>query len=103
MVVKQSISLHRMIHGFTCAGMLPTQYIKISRFAGIGTVKHGYISKGFSTNVVLRSISTLSFLVYNQCGYIEVVKGLAEKCMQAAVDEVRTLADYTTKGEVTNC
>ena len=35
-----------MIHGFTCAGMLPTQFIKMSRFAGIGTVKHGYIKQG---------------------------------------------------------
>lgn len=51
-------SLNRMIHGFTCAGMLPTQYIKLSRFAGIGTVKHGYISKGSQCLVVLLYIST---------------------------------------------
>ena len=42
MVVRDYNSLRRMIHGFTCAGMLPTQYIKMSRFAGIGTAKHGY-------------------------------------------------------------
>ena len=47
MVVRDCNSLRRMIHGFTCAGMLPTHYIKMSRFAGIGTAKHGYISKGF--------------------------------------------------------
>ena len=47
MVVRDCKSLRRMIHGFTCAGMLPTQYIKMSRFAGIGTIKRGYISKGF--------------------------------------------------------
>ena len=47
MVVRDCNSLRRMIHGFTCAGMLPTHYIKMSRFAGIGTAKPGYILKGF--------------------------------------------------------
>ena len=37
-----------MVHGFTCAGVLPTQYIKFSEFAGMGHVGHGYIKKGSS-------------------------------------------------------
>ncbi len=90
-----------MIHGFTCAGMLPTQFIKLSRFAGIGTVKHGYISRGFKLFVVVvQSFYCVSSLVYNHCGYIEVVSGLAEKSMQAAVDEVKMLAEYSANGEV---
>lgn len=36
----------RMVHSFTSAGILPTQYMKLSMFAGIGVVKHGYMSKG---------------------------------------------------------
>ena len=28
----------RLIHGFTCAGILPTQYLHFSHFAGIGVV-----------------------------------------------------------------
>ena len=35
-----------MVHAFTCAGILPTQFIKLCTFADIGTVKHGYISQG---------------------------------------------------------
>ena len=35
-----------VVHGFTCAGVLPTQYIKFARFSGIGSVGHGYIRQG---------------------------------------------------------
>ena len=40
------------------------------------------------------------FLVYNRRGYVEVVSRLAEHSMQAAVEEVQTLPDYPTNGEV---
>ena len=40
------------------------------------------------------------FLVYNRHGYIEVVGQLAQDSMQAAVDEVQSLPEYPTKGEV---
>ena len=36
----------RLVHSFTCAGMLQTQYIKFSLFAGFGTVKNAYIRQG---------------------------------------------------------
>ena len=36
----------RLVHGFTCAGVLPTQYTKFARFSGIGSVGHGYIRQG---------------------------------------------------------
>ena len=38
--------VHRMIHAFTSAGMLPSQYINFSTFSGIGNVGHRYISRG---------------------------------------------------------
>lgn len=42
----------------------------------------------------------LSCIVYKRGGYIEVVSGMAERSMQAAVEEVRTLAEYSRNGEV---
>ena len=41
-----------MVHSLTCAGVLPVQYIKLSKFAGIGHVGHGYMKKGTKKNVV---------------------------------------------------
>lgn len=35
-----------MVHSFTCAGILPTQYIKLCNFSMIGTVGQKYIRKG---------------------------------------------------------
>ena len=40
----------RFVHGFTCAGVLPSQYINLSRFAGIGNVGHKYIKQGLYSN-----------------------------------------------------
>ena len=36
---------YRLVHVFTCACMLPHQYINFSTFAGIGTVGKWYIRK----------------------------------------------------------
>jgi len=38
---------HRVIHSFTAAGILPSQYTNLSRFAGLGTVGGGYITQGW--------------------------------------------------------
>ena len=38
--------------------------------------------------------------VYETCGYLRLAQEVAGESMQAAVDEVRTLPDYATKGEV---
>ena len=35
-----------MVHSFTCAGILPSQYIHFPKFAGIEVVGHGYIKHG---------------------------------------------------------
>jgi hypothetical protein len=43
---------------------------------------------------------SLSSLVYNRCGYIEIVQERAVKSMKAAVDEVKALPEYATSGEV---
>ena len=36
----------RLIHGFTCAGILPSQYLHFSQFAGIGVLGSWYIQAG---------------------------------------------------------
>ena len=36
----------RLVHGFTCAGVLPTQYINFARFADLGRMGHAYIRQG---------------------------------------------------------
>ena len=41
-----------MVHNFTCAGVLPTQYIKLSKFMGMGRLGHGYMKKGMNETVI---------------------------------------------------
>ena len=36
----------RLIHAFTCAGILPRQYVHFSKFAHIGNVGKWYINEG---------------------------------------------------------
>ena len=36
----------RLVHSFTCAGILPTQYLKFCKFAGMGHVGYRYMEKG---------------------------------------------------------
>ena len=50
--------------------------------------------------MVLCNGSYYIIVVYNKRGYIEIVKELADQCMQAAVDEVKMRDEYTTNGEV---
>ena len=38
--------LYRLVHAFTSAGMLPSQYIRFSKFAGLGEISHWFIRKG---------------------------------------------------------
>lgn len=37
---------YRLVHGFTCAGVLPTQYINFARSVGLGRMGHAYIRQG---------------------------------------------------------
>ena len=43
---------------------------------------------------------TFSFTVYNNNSYLEIVAAAAEHSMQSAVEEVKALPHYSTKGEV---
>ncbi len=90
---------YRMVHSFTCAGIIPSQYIHLSMFAGLGTVGHAYIRRGIYGTKTCTSL-TFSFTVYNNNSYLEIVAAAAEHSMQSAVEEVKALPHYSTKGEV---
>jgi hypothetical protein len=61
--------------------MNPRQYVNFSNFSNIGTVGSGYIAS-----------------VYRSLGYIEVVATSADQSMKRAVDEVKSLPEYTSNG-----
>ena len=44
--VISTMTCNRLIHGFTCAGMLPSQYYHFSQFSGIGVVGSWYVQAG---------------------------------------------------------
>ena len=93
--------LFRLIHSFTCAGLLQTQYIKFCQSAGLGTVQNGFIRHGtfiiFTHNCVMHKCM---LSVYNKKGYADIVAQLSEQSMQAAVEEVKCLPHYESDGEV---
>lgn len=90
-----------MVHAFTCAGVIPTQYIKMSLFAGIGSVKHAYAYHGYNCSYFfLCIVFTVLSVVYNQGGYIKIVQDMAERSMKDAVNEVKALESYSSGGKV---
>ena len=36
----------RLVHAFTCAGILPSQYVHFSQFSGLGVVGKWFINQG---------------------------------------------------------
>ena len=45
-------------------------------------------------------VLTCYFSVYSRHAYVDIVDQLAQHSMQAAVEEVQALPEYSTKGEV---
>lgn len=90
-----------MVHSFTCAGILPSQYIKMSTFMGMGHVGHGYMKKGRLLCTICFCVQCLVVIVYYGGGYCDIIGTMAEVCMNKAVMEVQALQNYTTDGEVT--
>ncbi|KAL5509124.1 hypothetical protein EMCRGX_G004425 [Ephydatia muelleri] len=72
----------RLIHAFTCAGMLPSQFINFCKFAEIGVVSNKYIHS-----------------VYIHRQYQQIVADSAEESMNAAVQRVKANPEYVTSGE----
>ncbi|KAL5484441.1 hypothetical protein EMCRGX_G020946, partial [Ephydatia muelleri] len=75
-------SFCRLVHAFTCAEMLPRQYMNFALFAGMGVVKQKYISS-----------------VYLNKLYQQVVADVAEESMKAAVERVKESPHHATSGE----
>ena len=44
--IMANILLCRLVHSFTSAGMIPTQYIKFGEISGLGHVSKSYIQDG---------------------------------------------------------
>ena len=44
--VISTMTCNRLIRGFTCADMLPSQYYHFSQFSGIGVVGSWYVQAG---------------------------------------------------------
>ena len=86
--------LFRLVHAFTCAGVLPRQYIKFSKFAEFGVVGKWFIQQGqwklLNVHVYVILVLYMHNLhsVYKERGYLSVVESLAEESMKKAVDEV---------------
>ncbi|KAL5510349.1 hypothetical protein EMCRGX_G005879 [Ephydatia muelleri] len=76
------IANQKLVHAFTCAGILPRQYINFCSFAGMGEVKQRYIHS-----------------VYVDRLYQQVIADAAEESMKAAVDCVKARPHYATSGE----
>ena len=103
--LTQILLISRVVHAFTCVGILPCQYHKYSQFAEMGVNGMWYIRSGdlfihivFVHNIVFISLYTHS--VYNHRGYHDVVSALPEEAMQRAVEEVKALPAYVSEGEV---
>ena len=91
-----------MIHSFSCAGILPSSYIRLSSFAGLGTVGHAYIRRGTykSTRTHVHDCILILNVVYNNCGYIDVVQRMVDMSMTNAVEDVKEIPGYLDNGEV---
>ena len=46
LIIQYLMFGHRLVHAFTAAGCLPSQYTRFSKFAEMGVVGKGYIGKG---------------------------------------------------------
>ena len=81
--------------------MLPAQYKKFTQFAGLGVLGTPYISRSMHFYLILSCLKLPpKHEVYRTCGYLRLVQDVAGESMQEAVDEVNTLPDYSTNGEV---
>ena len=50
-IIVINFILFRLVHAFTCAGILPRQYLNFTEFANLGTVGKKYIKQG--TNIIM--------------------------------------------------
>ena len=72
----------RIIHAFTCAGILQSQFRKFTEFSGLGTVGNQSIRRGFVLYLFINCITICAhvYVVYASGGYMEIVRRAAESC-----------------------
>ena len=49
--------VNRIVHAFTAAGVLPSQYKRMSTFARMGKIGKNYINKGYCIDISFTSIA----------------------------------------------
>ena len=92
-----------MVHAFTCAGVLLSQYTKMTQFGGLGCVGDAYVRRSmndFSPTFLCSDMLHCLFTVYQQNGYRQFVNRTVDLSIQAAVEEVKALPHYSAQGEV---
>ena len=93
------------MHAFTCAGILPNQYINFSAHANLGSVGDWYIRSGVSffkscDIMHYKKYHTFIHVVYNKSEYLDTLNTCAKLSMSNAIAEVKALPCYPTSGEV---
>ena len=96
-----------MVHSFTAAGVLPSQYRRLSMFAEMGVIGKGYVDHGLYIHIffhfALCVMENIFNIVYKNLGYMDVVDQAAEVSMNRAVAIVKESPDYSQSGEVNVC
>ena len=87
----------RLIHAFTCAGMLPSQYYHFCRLASLGTVGKRYTDSGNTSFELHCSTVSVFTIVHKSKGYVAAIESCAEASMMKAIEAT---SNYETDGEV---
>lgn len=79
--------------------MLPQQFVSFCMFAGI---QEALLYQWVVCIVGIHNILKCGYfsIVYYTFKYMSVLNGIAEAFMQDAIEKVKVLSDYATKGEV---
>ena len=72
--------VNRIVHAFTAAGVLPSQYKRMSTFSRMGNIGKNYINKGYCIDISFASIDcVVCLIVYTSLGYCTVVSEATEQ------------------------
>ena len=110
-----------MVHGFTSAGLLPSQYESFCQVANLGYLNEHYIAndkwilcflkccqlKGTIAFTVDRIransfLEGISYIVYNEFRYCEAVEMMVEYSFAEEIEDVKQDEAYEVDGEVAN-
>ena len=68
------VCVRRMVHGFTCAGLLPSQYTNFTQFCRLGNVGHSYIRQAVTFDKVCSANTCTDSTFHIQCIFRSVPK-----------------------------